>query len=227
MRIIVLAAGQGFQVDGLNKCLIRDPKSGQRIIDKIIKAFSQFPITVVVGYQAVNIMHDYPQLNYVYNQDWGITNNSYSLGLALTDEPCYVLSCDLIFEPSLITMMNTAPDNIILTEQRENRMLTAINCVIENNRVVEAYQGPLRHRHDPESIGIFKMTDKKILRGWKQNCLQYRNLFIGQNLPLSPDYPAIVTFDKGNERFFEVNTPLDYLRLLEETRMQETQSALA
>lgn len=218
MRVIVLAAGQGFQVDGMNKCLIRDPQQGERIIDKIINAFPHYEITVVVGYQAISIMHDYPQLHYVYNQDWGITNNSYSLGLALNDEPCYVVSCDLIFEPGLIKAMDNAPENIILTELRENRTLTSINCAIANNRVIETYQGPLRNRQDPEAIGIFKISDTKLLRGWKQNCLQYRNLFIAHNLPLTDNLQPVTAFDKGRHRFFEVNTPLDYMRLLAETQ---------
>lgn len=218
MRIIVLAAGQGFHIDGLNKCLIRDPYDGKRILDKIIAAFPQYPITMVVGYQAVTLMQDYPQLNYIYNQDWGMTNNSYSLGLALTDEPCYVLSSDLFFEPALISAMEQAPENIILTEQRENRILTAINCVLYQNRVIETYQGILRDRSHPEAIGIFKISDTDILRHWKRNCLQYRNLFIGQNLPLPSKSTPILAFDKGAHRFFEVNTPFDYLRLMEEVR---------
>jgi choline kinase len=218
MRVIVLAAGQGFHIDGLNKCLIRDPLDGRRIIDKIIRAFPTYPITMVVGYQAVTLMQDYPQLNYIINQDWGMTNNSYSLGLALTDEPCYVLSSDLIFEPELILSMDQAADNVILTERRENRILTAINCVLEGERVVETYQGVLRDTRHPEAVGIFKISDGALLRAWKKNCLQYRNLFIGQNLPLNPDEVSVLSFDKGDHRFFEVNTPFDYLRLLETVR---------
>lgn len=220
MRVIVLAAGQGFQVDGLNKCLIRDPRSGKRIIEKIIAAFPNYPITVVVGYQAIRVMQDYPQLDYVYNQDWGLTNNSYSLGLTLTDEPCYVLSCDLIFEPALIQAMNKAPSNIILTELQENRTLTSINCVLQQGRVIETYMGALRDQKDPQALGLFKMSDKKILEQWKKNCLQYRNLFVGQNLPLTSDYESVFTFDKGQHHFFEVNTPLDYLRLLTESKRE-------
>lgn len=220
MRVILLAAGQGFQVDGLNKCLIRDPRSGKRIIEKIIAAFPDFPITVVVGYQAISVMQEYPQLHYVYNQDWGLTNNSYSLGLALTDEPCYVLSCDLIFEPALIQAMNKAQPNIILTALEENRTLTSINCVLQQGRVMETYMGVLRDQKDPQAIGMFKLADKKILQRWKQNCLQYRNLFVGQNLPLGNEYQPVLSFDKGPHHFFEVNTPLDYLRLLTESRRE-------
>lgn len=216
MRVILLAAGQGFQVDGLNKCLIRDPYDGRRIIDKVIRAFPHYPITVVVGYQAVNVMQDYPQLDYVYNQDWGMTNNSYSLGLVLTDEPCYVLSCDLIFEPELIQMIEHAPENIILTQYKENRTLTAVNCILNHdNQVMETYLGALRDQKNPEAVGIFKISNLKTLRAWKQNCLQYRNLFVGLNLPLGVNEPSVYALDKSHHRFEEINTPLDYMRLLE------------
>jgi choline kinase len=219
MRVILLAAGQGFQVDGMNKCLIRDPYDGRRIIDKVIRAFPNYSITVVVGYQAVNVMQEYPQLNYIYNQDWGMTNNSYSLGLVLTDEPCYVLSCDLLFEPELIQMIERGPENIILTQRRENRTLTAVNCILDKeNQVIETYLGALRDPNNPEAVGIFKISNPKTLRAWKQNCLQYRNLFVGLNLPLGTSDPAVYALDKGNHRFFEINTPMDYMRLLEITK---------
>lgn len=226
MRVIVLAAGQGFQLDGINKCLIREPHSGQRIMDKIIRAFANYSITVVVGYQAVSIMQDYPQLNYIYNQDWGVTNNSYSLGLALTTEPCYVLSCDLLFEPALIQDMERASPNIILTEQRDNRTLSAVNCIVNENRIIETYQGALRHHQDTEAIGIYKISDPALLQGWKQNCLQFRNLFVGLNLLFNENDPPIISFDKGSHRFFEVNTPLDYMRLLEKSPISTQEYAL-
>lgn len=214
MRVIVLAAGQGFQLDGVNKCLIRDPQDGKCILDKIILAFPRYQITLVVGYQAINIMHNYPKLHYIYNENWGITNNSYSLGLALTTEPCYVLSSDLLFEPALISAMDKAGENIILTENRENRTLTAINCVTEHDCITETYQGILRNQEDPEAIGIFKISNIQLLRKWKANCLQYPNLFVGQNIPLNMSDAKIHAFNKGAFRFFEVNNPLDYIRLI-------------
>ena len=41
MKCIVLAAGQGFQLDGCVKLLIKDPKTGEKIIDQLIKNFWQ------------------------------------------------------------------------------------------------------------------------------------------------------------------------------------------
>lgn len=217
MRAIVLAAGQGYQLDGLNKCLIKDPADGRTLLEKVALAFAGARITVVVGYRAVAIMQAQPQLEYVYNKDWAVTNNSYSLALALTtDEPCYVLSSDLVFEPALIRALDSGPPNAVLTECRENRVLSAVNCAVEGSRVTELYQGPLRKVTDPEAIGIYKISDSRLVRAWRQNCLQHNNLFVGQNLPVHGDYPRVDTFDLGQHRFWEINTPLDYLRLLDD-----------
>lgn len=215
MRAIVLAAGQGYQLDGLNKCLIKDPVDGRTILEKVMLAFPAARITVVVGYRAVAIMQAQPRLDYVYNKDWAVSNNSYSLALALTsEEPCYVLSSDLLFEPALIRALEAGPANAVLTERRENRVLSAVNCAVEGSRVTELYQGPLRKVSDPEAIGIYKISDPRLVRAWRQNCLQHGNLFVGQNLPVHGDYPEVETFDLGQHRFREINTPLDYLRLL-------------
>ncbi len=218
MRVFILAAGQGFQLDGINKVLIRDPQDGKRILDKYIEIFKNMHITVIVGYSAINIMNRYPQLDYVYNPDWKLTNNSYTLGLALTDEPCYVLSSDLIFGEEVIKKLHEGPSNCVLTENRDNRILTAINCVLDDNdKIIDVYQGDLKNTNDPEAIGIYKITDKQIVKKWKRNCLEHPNLFVGQNLPLKEHIP-ICAIDKGPYRFEEINTPLDYLRLLEKSK---------
>ncbi len=214
-RVIVLGAGQGYQLDGFNKLLIKDPVSGRRIIDKYIEAFSGKKLTVVVGYRAINVMHNYPDLDYVYNSDWAVTNNSYSLSLALTEEPCYVISGDLLIGSELVYDLDSAGANLIVGKVRENRTLSAINvCANTEGRVSEVYQGKLRQVSDPEAIGIFKISSPELLSLWKRNCREHGNLFVGQNLPYDLETPVYM-FNSDRHSVEEVNTPLDYLRLLE------------
>jgi len=215
MRVIILAAGQGFLLDGMVKCLVRAPDDGSPLLERAVRAFAGHKITVVVGYRAVAVMEAFPNLEYVYNPDWATTNNSYSLGIALTDEPAYVLSSDLVFDPALITDMDRAGGNIVLTELRENRVLTSINCAQENGCVRELYVGPLRLASDPEAIGIFKVSDRRLLQQWKRNCLKHGNLFVGQNLPIAASGVEVCSFDLGQRAFYEINTPADYLRVLQ------------
>ena len=212
-RAIILAAGQGFQLDGMNKALIRHPGTGKTILDHATDAFAGKKITVVVGFRAIQIMETYPELDYVINPDWALTNNAMSLGLALTDDPCYVVSGDIFFNRELIQELDAAPENLVLTDNRENRSLTAIHCITDdNNRIVETYQGPVRDILHPEAIGLFKITDKTTLQEWRKLCARHGNLFAGQTLPCGG--ASIESYPLRENMFEEINTPADYLRLL-------------
>jgi len=214
MRIIILAAGQGFQLDGFNTVLIKHPKTGRSIIEQYLEIFDYNQITMVVGYRAINIMHQYPKLHYIYSSKWSVTNNSYSLGLALNDEPCYVVSSDLFIDREAFTMLDEAEPDCILTENREDRILTSLNCSLEGRRITEVYQGEVRSHQDPEAVGVYKMTDRTLLRLWKRNCLRHTNLFNGQNLPLNEEVPTY-SVDIGSYNLDEINTPLDYIKLID------------
>lgn len=214
MRVIVLAAGQGFQLDGFNKLLIRDPVDNKLIIEKYREAFDGMDLSIVLGYRAINVMNKYPDFDYVYNSDWAVTNNSYSLNLSLNDEPCYVISGDLFIEPELVTMLENYGPNLVLTKNRESRSLSALNVSTDNNGYIqELYQGKLRKPNDPEAIGIYKISSPEILKKWRRNCREYGNLFAGQNLPYDLKTP-VVNVDIQGHRLDEINTPMDYIRLL-------------
>jgi choline kinase len=214
VRVIILAAGQGFLLDGMVKCLVRAPHDSRPLLEKAIEAFAGHKITVVVGYRAVSIMEVFPELDYVYNPDWGTSNNSLSLGLALNDEPTYVLSSDLVFERDIVEELEAAGPNLVLTERRENRILSSINCATDGASVREFYVGPLRTPADPEAVGMFKISDRTLLRQWKRNCLKHGNLFVGQNLPVGSGEVDVRTHDLGSHLFYEINNPADYLRAL-------------
>ena len=95
MRTIILAAGQGYKLGNFNKLLLNNPKTKLTILETYLEIFSGTDVCIVVGYKAVNIINRYPHIKYIYNPDWHITKDSYSLGLALNDEPCYVIHSDM------------------------------------------------------------------------------------------------------------------------------------
>jgi choline kinase len=216
-RVIVLAAGRGHQLDGATKVLIRHPATGRTILDHFIDAFAGKRITVVVGFRAIQIMEQYPQLDYVINHDWAVTNNAMSLGLALDGEPSYVTSGDIFLERALIDELDQAAPNLALTELRDNRTLTAIHCVLrDDGSIAETYQGPVKDVRHPEAIGLFKITDDELLRRWKHLSIRHGNLFVGQTLPC--EEAPIAAVPRNDHPFVEINTPADYLRLLEQQR---------
>ena len=59
MRTIILAAGQGYKLGNFNKLLLKNPYSNETILDMYQDMFSETKITIVVGYQAINIMNKY------------------------------------------------------------------------------------------------------------------------------------------------------------------------
>ena len=182
MRVIILAAGQAVQLDGYNKLLIKDPESGDSVLDKYIEAFNGFNITVVLGYRAINVMHEFPYLDYIYNSEWAVSNSSYSLSLALNQDPCFVINGDFFIEPELISAMQNSDPDIIATLPRESRASNALNVSLDENNVIDIYQGKLKEASDPEAIGIYKITSQEILEAWRYNCINHSDLYVGQNL---------------------------------------------
>lgn len=218
---IVLAAGKSLQLDGISKALIRHPRTGRTVLDHAVQAFAGCRVTVVVGFRAIHIMQHYPALRYVHNPDWALTNNAGSLGLALSelDEgPCYVVSGDIFFDRPLIERLDAEGPDLALVSPREKRTLSAIHCVTDGEgHIRETYQGPVRSMAHPESVGLFKLSSPALLRTWQRRCTEHANLFAGQLLPCDdPGAPVRAVPLLAGERFEEINTPVDYLRLIEQ-----------
>ncbi len=222
-RAIILAAGKSLQLDGVSKALIRHPRDGRSILSHAVDAFAGKRITVVVGFRAIHIMQHFPQLHFVHNPDWALTNNAGSLGLALAelgnDEPCYVVSGDIFLDRTLIERLDSAAPDLALVSPREKRTLSAIHCVTDaQGQVLETYQGPVRSMAHPESVGLFKISSPALLRTWQRRCVEHANLFAGQLLPCADEAdPVHAEPLLRGESFYEVNTPADYLQLMDES----------
>jgi choline kinase len=210
MKLIVLAAGQGFKLDGFNKLLIKDPRTGERILDRYLRLFADYEVIVVVGFRAIEIMSEYPNLNYIYNDQWRITGNSYSLSLALDGTPCVVISADLLFDEDMVKLIDESPENSVLVFHSENKGINTLRCKVKKNIVRSIYMGE-ESNNDYETTGIYKITYSKILRKWKNDCSVNRNVFAGSNIPV--DIDKLYAVDINDFFFHEINTPLDYLNL--------------
>jgi hypothetical protein len=215
MRLIVLAAGDSFELDGFPKPLIRHPRDGATILDRYLELFPVDAVTVVVGFRAMEIMNAYPQLDYVYNRKWRATSNSYSLGLALSEEPCFVVSGDYFVGSSTIALFDDVADGA-LVDRRENRRPTSLNCRVEDGCVAGVYPGRAA-LGDPELLGIFKVSNPALLSAWKRACRDAGNLFVGQNLPVQ-ETRGLRAIERGDAEFVEINDALDYIALQQHVR---------
>lgn len=215
MRLIVLAAGQGFKLDSFNKLFIRDPQTKETILEKYLRLFANYEITVVVGYKAVAVMSQYPDLDYIYNDQWRITGNSYSLCLALDERPSVVISSDLLFDEEMVALIEQSPENSVLVSHSENKGVNTVRCTVKEDIIQSMYMGE-EHHQDPETPGIYKISDVQLLRQWKKNCSMNKNVFAGLNLPVESG--KIIAVNKKDIPLHEINTPLDYLNLIKTIR---------
>ena len=216
MRVIVLAAGQGFRLDGFHKLRIRDPRSGKPLLQHLRDLFVGCDMTVVLGFQAISVMNDFPDVDYVYNEHWSITGNSYSLSLALDDRPAVVVSGDLFFDTAMVQLIEGAPGDAVFVQRSENKQAHSVRCTADGDRVTDLYLGEPRKPTDTETIGIYKVSNPSLLRAWKRACAQNRSVFCGINLPIAE--ATVTAVDKGDLFLHEVNTHLDYLNLLTRAR---------
>jgi choline kinase len=218
MKLIVLAGGDSFEVDGFNKLLIRHPFTKKTIIEQYSEFFETSEIEIVVGYRALEIMNTFPMYKYHYNQKWQHTGNSYSLALALNREPCYVMSSDFFLGEGVKNKIE-AYENCIIGKRTENRLPNSINgSVDEKGNAAKIYRGKCENL-DPALPGIFKISDPEILIEWKSRCLDSPRLFCAENLPIERfDIPVLEIMD---DELIEINFPQDFIRLLDEFRSDE------
>lgn len=215
MRLIVLAAGQDNLLDGMIKCLIRHPANGKTVLDWVSESASGMEVTVVVGYRAIEIMERYPNFRYIVNPDWAVTNNAYSLSLAIDESPCIVMPGDIFVNSDTIDcLLDCAPD-CALSMKRENRSSSAINAKVVQGIIREIYTGPLHDIEDEVLVGLYKISSKSLLRSWQQNGFARSNLFSGKTLPLDDSSaPVKACRPTTSCAFSEINTVDDYIRLM-------------
>ena len=214
MKLIILAAGDSFELDGFNKLMINHPKYNKSIIELYEEIFDVDKIEIVVGYRAIEIMNAHPKYNYIFNKKWQTTGSAYSLSLALTDEPCYVISSDFLIEKEFFKKV-LFKDNSCVIKYSESRRLTSLNSRINTDlsKVIEVYRGK-SYNNDPELLGIFKVSDKNLLRLWKRNSIMNPNLYAGETLP----YDDIYTLSIEDNVITEINTPEDYINFIKKNK---------
>ena len=182
MKLIILAAGDSYELDGFNKLTIKHPKYNMSIIDIYQKIFNVKHIQVVVGFRAMNIMNDYPDFDYILNNKWQTTGSAYSLSLALDKNPSYIISSDFILNPQLDNIFNSDKQDIVYVKKSESKRLTSLKCKVNNDIIENIYRGKSKNMNDYEILGIFKITDPDILYNWKIKCINNPTMYAGETL---------------------------------------------
>lgn len=124
MKAVILAAGVGSRLGGtLPKCLI--PIGGDKTILSnqvtVLRNLGIREIIVLVGFKKEVVMEYYPDLAYVYNPRFHITNTAHSLRLALEAiAPDDVLwtNGDVVFEEAAAKKVMEAEGNAVAVAKK-------------------------------------------------------------------------------------------------------------
>lgn len=113
MKIIILAAGMGSRLGNALPKPLTSLKNGKSImkmqIENITSHYSIDDINVVIGFKKDLIMERFPELTYVYNPFFDITNTSKSLLKALKkhrDKSVLWFNGDVVFDVKIFDVIN-------------------------------------------------------------------------------------------------------------------------
>lgn len=168
MKAVILAAGQGTRIRSVHgehpKCLIEVDNA--TILDHQLEALSMAGINdvaIVVGYEKEQIIDHVmnrklraPRIHFIENPAFAITNNVYSLWLALEwlrGDSFIVLNADVIFDADVlsIAVRTNAPISMIVDPVWRDETMKVI---IYGDRVLEMSKKISREQFSGTYIGL-------------------------------------------------------------------------
>jgi choline kinase len=169
MKAVILAAGQGTRIRSVNgerpKCLIEVDNT--TILDRQLEALSIAGIddvAIVVGYEKEQIIervksrkpNSTSRIHFIENPAFAITNNIYSLWLALdwlVGDSFIVLNADVIFSAEILSLAVRpyAPISMIVDPLWRDETM---KVVIEGDRVIRMSKRISREEFGGTYIGI-------------------------------------------------------------------------
>lgn len=209
MIAIILAAGLGNRMlpltENTHKTLLKigNVPIINRIIDSLIP-YNLSKIYIVTGYKHKELsghIHDnYSQLpiEFIYNENYAITNNIYSLSLGLDKiielDDCILIESDLVYKPEILhnLMITNKHDNVALVSKYQNGLDGTVVELDNNKRIINVIPTHLQNQyknlyHTYKTINIYKfkkdfLEKYKLFLNWysktvNDNC--YYELILG------------------------------------------------
>jgi choline kinase len=164
MKAIILAAGVGKRIKRqLPKCLI-ELTAGKTIIENqraILRASGIREIFVVAGFKKELLMERCPEVVYVYNPNYHITNTSKSLFCAMEqmeEDDVIWLNGDVYLQPQVIELVLSRAGNVIAVNKEECRDEEVKYQTDASDRVVRISKEVCQA--EGEAVGINKISKK-------------------------------------------------------------------
>ena len=203
MKYIVLAAGKGIESiqdeSSLLKCLV-SLQNNKNIIDNILDIASELKIkdlSIIGGYKILEIMKQYPQLKYFYNEKWEETNSLYSLSKAIEymDDDILISYSDTLYTKETI-------EKIIQKNEKIN--------IVYDSYWKKRYEG--KPYIDNEVEKIYKLHENQLKFSKEELDLEIEGEFTG--LLYLPKH-EILNFKKAISLKLQQNTKASLLEFLD------------
>ncbi len=166
--IIIPAAGQGQRMKSYGaKPLIKlgDKTLIQHQLDRIKKAFTQYKVTVVTGFQSTKVEKNLPKgIDHIENPYYEHTNVAYSISLGMSraeTENVLIIYGDLAFNRAALKLPLMG-ESLISIDTSGQMKKDEVGCVVHNNLVTNMMYGL------PLKWGQMMFLTGKELKLWKE-----------------------------------------------------------
>ncbi|CAM4481226.1 NTP transferase domain-containing protein [Paenibacillus phoenicis] len=202
MKLVILAAGVGSRLGfNLPKAMVEIEPAKTILdfqLDNFFGVIDPKDIIIVVGYKKETIMERYPQLQYLYNPDYSITNTSKSLLIALNqikDEDVIFINGDIFFTKQIAYKISQCKETTFLVnteptaDEEIKYRLNEYGKICELSKEVKAPMG--------ESVGVnfISASDVEIVKRELETVQNmdyfekaFENLVLKSKLEISPVY---------------------------------------
>ena len=162
MNVIILAAGKGSRLGMPHpKCLTR-LKTGESILERQINSLSKYVdkkyISIVVGFQKELIINQFPECNFIINNEYNNTNTSKSLLCALKQKQnsdIIWLNGDVVFESNILAPLIKSKHSCMLVN-RNSTSEEEVKYNIKSNGTIKQVSKEINDGLG-EAVGINKI----------------------------------------------------------------------
>lgn len=182
---VILAAGMGTRLGRSHPKTLTQLINGKTILQSQIEAIQsvygkEADINIVVGYKAEEIAEVYPNLGYIHNSDYDVTNTSKSLMQALRVLPkgnnVLWMNGDLVFDVKALELLKLSLDayneNLVAVTTETVSDEEVKFTVNSENEITSLSKTVPLGRALGEAVGINHVTAKSrpILEHWLAKC---------------------------------------------------------
>lgn len=174
IEVVILAAGVGSRLrpltDKLPKCLIEINESNilERVLNQLKKHERVESISVLTGHEHEKLNNflnqSYPDVRHVYNPDYKITNNMYSLSLFLNrrkeENDLIIINADCVYETEIVNKCIKFEGSCIMADSSLYQE-ESMKIGIEEGKVIKISKKIAKDKNVFTSIDLYKFEPQE------------------------------------------------------------------